>query len=174
MGRPIMHALRISLMSALLVCFALPAAAQEMTPRQKTEFAETSEKNLSNSVQRLLKQIEEANKAKDVLRLNCLNEKLGQLRGILKVVQDARVGLQEAVARENADLAEHNFRKVVISSEQGEVISAEADACAGTSGAGGGEGTRIVVTVEGEGGGDNAFGSSPSGTTRTPEASPRE
>ena len=145
-----------------------------LTAKQKVDQAESTESELEAGVERILSQIEDAQKGKDLLRLNCLNEKLGHLRGLLKVVQDAKLGLREAVARENADLEEHHYRKVAISDEQGQVILAEAEACAGATGSGGADGTRVVVTVDGDGdAGDEAFGSSPSGTTRTEEASPR-
>lgn len=168
------------------IAFAAGAVAQEsaeppgvagagMTAKQKVEHAAGTEARLEAGVERILGQIEDAQKNKDILRLNCLNEKLGHLRGLLKVVQDAKLGLREAVARENADLEEHHYRKVAISEEQGQVIIAEAEACAGATGSGGVDGTRVVVTVDGEGNsGDDAFGSSPSGTTRTEEASPHE
>ncbi len=146
-----------------------------LSSKQKLDQAINTESTLESGVERILGQIEDAQKSKDILRLNCLNEKLGQLRGLLKVVQDAKLGLREAVARENADLEEHHFRKVAISQEQGQVIIAEAEACAGSTGSGGVDGTRVVVTVDGEGeSGDDGFGSSPSGTTRTEEASPHQ
>jgi hypothetical protein len=146
-----------------------------MTAKQKVEHASNTAATLETGVERILTQIEDAQKNKDILRLNCLNEKLGHLRGLLKVVQDAKLGLREAVARENADLEEHHYRKVAISEEQGGVILAEAEACAGATGSGGVDGTRVVVTVDGDDkSGDDAFGSSPSGTTRTEEASPSQ
>lgn len=150
------------------------AVGAGMTSKQKVEHAETTEASLEEGVGRVLTQIEDAQRQKDILRLNCLNEKLGHLRGLLKVVQDAKLGLREAVARENADLEEHHYRKVTISEEQGNVILAEAEACAGVTGSGE-DGTRVVVTVDGDGEtADDSFGSSPDGTTRTEEASPRE
>ena len=146
-----------------------------MTAKQKVDHASNTASTLEAGVDRILSQIEDAQKNKDILRLNCLNEKLGHLRGLLKVVQDAKLGLREAVARENADLEEHHYRKVAISEEQGQVILAEAEACAGATGSGGVDGTRVVVTVDGDDkSGDDAFGSSPSGTTRTEEASPSQ
>ena len=47
----------------------------------------------------VLKSLEEARSEKDVLKLNCVNEKLTQIKGLLRVVQQSDVSLQEAVAK---------------------------------------------------------------------------
>ncbi len=172
---PMVVALGLLLSPAAMAVDGADLAGSDLTSKQKLDHASVTADVLEEGVNRILTQIEDAQRNKDILRLNCLTEKLGHLRGLLKVVQDAKLGLREAVARENADLEEHYYRKVAISEEQGSVILAEAEACAGATGTGGVDGTRVVVTVDGDGdAGDEAFGSSPSGTTRTEEASPRQ
>ena len=144
-----------------------------MSPREKQEFAQEAVQGLENTTNRVFRLIEEAQKKKDVVLLNCLNDKLGALRGLLKVAGDSRLNLAEAAARENLDLQEHNFRKLYIAKQQALTVTSEADACVGQVGIVTAGQTRVVVSVDGgDPGSEGGYGSSPSGSSRPPDASP--
>jgi len=169
---------------AASLALALPAVAQEPTSaeimgsdlsaKQKDEFASTTVEELDVSMATVLRMIEEATGNNDVILLNCLNEKLGLLKGLHKVAQDAKFGLAEAVARENADLQEHNFRKAYIAREQGQAVTAEAGACIGQVGTSFPGQTRVVVRFDGSDSADTDFGAADGGGTRPPDSSPVE
>ena len=128
---------------------------------------------LEATTNRILRLIEEAQKKKDVVLLNCLNDKLGALRGLLKVAGDSRLNLAEAAARENLDLQEHNFRKLFIAKKQALTVTSEADACVGQVGIVTAGQTRVVVSVEGgDTGADSGYGASSGGSSRPPDSSP--
>ena len=48
---------------------------------------------------RVLKHLEEAREERDVIKLNCVNEKLTAIKGLLKISEQADVSMQEALAR---------------------------------------------------------------------------
>ena len=149
---------------------ATPATSDEMsgrnlTVKQKKEFGTKAVGELEGSVRKLLKMIEDAQKANDLILLNCLNDKLGLLRGAQKAASDSEFNLSEAAARENADLVEHNFRKLYIAREQGLTLAAEAEACVGQVGSVPGQ-TRMVVNVDGGDSEDSDYGVASSSTTR--------
>ncbi len=148
-------------------------SGQSMSPREKQSFANEAVQGLEATTSRILRLIEDAQKKKDVVLLNCLNDKLGALRGLLKVAGDSRLNLAEAAARENLDLQEHNFRKLFIAKQQALTVTSEADACVGQVGIVTAGQTRVVVTVEGgDPGAEGGYGSSPGGSSRPPDASP--
>ena len=148
-------------------------SGSELTPTQKLAFAQSAAADLSSGTNRILGLIEEAQRRKDVLLLNCLNDKLIALRGLLKVADDSRLNLQEAIARENFDQQEHNYRKVAIADDQSKMIIAEAEACVGDLGYSQAGGTIVSVTVEGEiQTADEEFGSPSSSATRPEDSSP--
>ncbi len=177
---------RIWLSSLALVAalaLAVPALAAEeptsdeimgsdLTAKQKDDFASATVDELDASMKLVLGLIETAASTNDVILLNCLNEKLGLLKGLHKVAQDAEHGLAEAVARENADLQEHNFRKAYIAREQGQAVTAEAEACIGQVGTSFPGQTRVVVRFEGSDSADTEFGGADGGSTRPPDSSP--
>ncbi len=144
-------------------------SGRNLTVKQKREFGTKAVGELEGSVRKLLKMIEDAQKANDLILLNCLNDKLGLLRGAQKASSDAEFNLSEAAARENADLVEHNFRKLYIAREQGLTLAAEAEACVGQVGSFPGQ-TRMAVDVEGGDSEDSDYGVASSSTTR-PEPS---
>ncbi len=145
-------------------------SGRNLTLKQKKDFATKSVADLEGSVRKLLKMIEDAQKANDLILLNCLNDKLGLLRGAQKASSDSEFNLSEAAARENADLVEHNFRKLFIARDQGMTLAAEAEACVGQVGSFPGQ-TRMVVNVDGGGAEDGEYGVASSSTTRPDAAS---
>jgi len=149
-----------------------PADTANMTPRQQLDFAEEAVSDVKGGARHVLKMVEQAQKNKDVLLLNCLNEKLAGLKALLKVVEDADMAMQEAMARENNDLANHEFQKVTMAQQQASQLVVEAEACVpevGVSYAGHG---RWSVDMPEEQDDADDYLSDPSGFERAPEKSP--
>ncbi len=149
-------------------------SGHDLSGPQKNTLAEKTAAELDGRVKRVVKMIEDASKKKDIILLNCLNDKLLSLRGLHKVSVDAQHGLGEAIARENVDLEEHNFRKVFIARDQGKIVAAEADACVGQVGTSFPGQTQVVMKYDGTTEADDDFGAAPGGNTRPPDASPMD
>ncbi|HEX4620056.1 MAG TPA: hypothetical protein VH208_00690, partial [Myxococcaceae bacterium] len=79
----------------------------------------------------VLGKLEEARNTKDVVKLNCVNEKLTQIKGLLRISEQADVSLQEAVAKKEASSAEHEYIKVTIARQKVDQLRAEAEECIG-------------------------------------------
>lgn len=83
------------------------------------------------SLKDVLGKLEEARNTKDVVKLNCVNEKLTQIKGLLRISETSDVALQEAVARHEASAAEHEYTKVSIANGKVTQLRAEAEECIG-------------------------------------------
>lgn len=79
----------------------------------------------------VLGKVEEARRTKDVVKLNCANEKLTQIKGLLRISEQADVSLQEAVSRQEASSSEHEFTKVMIAQQKVGQLRSEAEECIG-------------------------------------------
>lgn len=79
----------------------------------------------------VLGKLEEARNTKDVVKLSCVNEKLTQVKGLLRISEQSDVSLQEAVARKEASGAEHEYTKVTIARQKVELLRAETEECIG-------------------------------------------
>ncbi|MDP1826699.1 MAG: hypothetical protein Q8L48_25740 [Archangium sp.] len=127
---------------AVLVVAATLSLAQAPTAPEATDASKIPDpekvKTSAESVGRMrgalkdvLQKLEEARNTKDVVKLNCVNEKLTQIKGLLRISEQSDVQLQEAVARKETATAEHEFTKVTIARSKVEQLRAEAEQCIG-------------------------------------------
>jgi hypothetical protein len=79
----------------------------------------------------VLARLEEARLVKDVVKLNCVNEKLTQIKGLLRISEQSDVALQEALARREAMTSEHEYSKVMIARQKVTLLRTEAEECIG-------------------------------------------
>ncbi len=78
-----------------------------------------------------LGKLEEARNTRDVVKLNCVNEKLTQIKGLLRISEQADVSMQEALARSEKTTADHEFTKVMIARQKVIQLRGEAEECIG-------------------------------------------
>jgi hypothetical protein len=79
----------------------------------------------------VLGKLEEARNTKDVVKLNCVNEKLTQVKGLLRISEQSDVALQEAVAKKDQTAADHEYTKVTIANSKVDGLRGEAEQCIG-------------------------------------------
>jgi hypothetical protein len=82
-------------------------------------------------LRQVLEKVEEARRSKDVVKLNCANEKLTQIKGLLRISEQADVSLQESVSRQEPPSSEHEYTKVMIAQQKVAQLRAEAEECIG-------------------------------------------
>ena len=83
----------------------------------------------------VLKRIEElqeiARKNKDVIKLNCVNDKLLQVKQLLNIADAASTNMSEAIARRDEEGRYHEFGRLTIANQQVSVLGTEAENCIG-------------------------------------------
>jgi hypothetical protein len=73
----------------------------------------------------------EARKTKDVIKLNCINDKLVQVKQLLRIADTAQTELDAAIASHDEPERYHRFSVVTISAERVAALRGEAEACVG-------------------------------------------
>jgi len=126
---------RFHLAAAVAAALALPATAQQAPARVPTgpEMLDKADKDVAamrQALKQVLQRLEESREEKDVVKLNCVNEKLTQIKGLLKVAEQADISLQEAVARRD-DSAQADLAKVGMAKGKVDQLRTEAEACVG-------------------------------------------
>lgn len=124
----------------------LKAENTQVSDKDKLSQAQSTVNRLHAILKDVLKSLEEARREKDVVKLNCVNEKLTQIKGLLRVAEQSQVALQEALARSDEDAAQHEFAKTSIAKQRAEQLRADAEQCIGQLAYVVDE--RTVVTVE--------------------------
>lgn len=128
-----------TLIAALAALFvATPAVAQDVVGDIQigggNPFLMKKASDHVSKVKAALKQtlarVEEARNEKDIVKLNCVNEKLAQIKQILNVAEGAEVALQEAVAKSDPG-ADAEYSKIAIARGKADQLRAEAEECIG-------------------------------------------
>jgi hypothetical protein len=79
----------------------------------------------------VLQKLEEARNTKDVVKLTCVNEKLIQIKALLRIAEQSDVALQEAVARRETQNTDREFTKITIARSRVDQLRAEVEQCMG-------------------------------------------
>ena len=112
-----------------------PAAALEkasdVPDPQKLERSTQALGVMREMLRQVLGKVEEARRTKDVVKLNCANEKLTQIKGLLRISENADVSLQEALSRRETSTSEHEYTKVMIAQQKVGQLRSEAEECIG-------------------------------------------
>jgi hypothetical protein len=85
---------------------------------------------VKGAMKQVLGRVEEARNEKDIVKLNCVNEKLAQIKQILNVAEGAEIALQEAVAKGDAG-ADAEYSKIAIARGKADQLGTEAAECIG-------------------------------------------
>ncbi|MDY7229015.1 hypothetical protein [Hyalangium rubrum] len=105
--------------------------ASEVPDPEKLERSAKAIAGMRTALREVLEKLEEARRTKDVVKLNCVNEKLTQIKGLLRISEQADVGLQESVARKETTSAEHEYTKVMIAQQKVSQLRSETEECIG-------------------------------------------
>lgn len=103
----------------------------ELSPREMLAEAERRIQEMQAMLTRVVEVQQVARKHKDVIRLNCVNDKLLQVKQLLNIAESARNDLVEAAAAGNEEERYHQYSQITISHEKASVLRDEADACVG-------------------------------------------
>ena len=74
---------------------------------------------------------QQARESRDIIKLNCVNDKLLQVKQLLNIADAARVTLTEAISTHNDGDRYHQYTVITISSEKARSLRDEAEACIG-------------------------------------------
>jgi hypothetical protein len=68
---------------------------------------------------------------RDLVKVNCLNEKLAAIKGFLKVSEQSYVTLSDSVARRDDEASKHHYRLIAIAGQRVDVLGEEGRVCSG-------------------------------------------
>jgi hypothetical protein len=105
--------------------------ASDVPDAQKISRSSAAVTQMRGTLKVVLTKLEEARNTKDVVKLNCVNEKLTQVKGLLRISEQSDVALQEAVAKKDETAADHEYTKVTIAQSKVETLRSEAEQCIG-------------------------------------------
>lgn len=106
-------------------------SASEVPDSEKLERSSRALVAMRDALRLVLEKVEEARRTKDIVKLSCANEKLAQIKGLLRISEQADVSLQEALARQESSVKDNEFTKVMLAQQKVGQLRAEAEECIG-------------------------------------------
>jgi hypothetical protein len=100
--------------------------AQEMVAASKDYF-----KSMGDVVKRITLLQDQSKRQKDIIRLNCVTDKLVQSKINMTIAEQSMVALQESIARADEGGRTHEFTRLTIVNQKVLVLGAEAENCIG-------------------------------------------
>jgi hypothetical protein len=101
---------------------------------EKTDFATSANKEMDAAVKKLAKAMSDAEREREAVQLLCLSKKLSSARTLTEVAEYASAAMNVAIAENNLDMAEHEFRKIAVALQKTREFAAEGEACLGDGG----------------------------------------
>jgi hypothetical protein len=86
---------------------------------------------MKQTLDHMNKLAEQARKDKDIIKLNCVNDKLIQAKGNLNLAEQSRDGLRSGASRADDGARNHEFAKLTITYQKVTVLGQEAEQCIG-------------------------------------------
>jgi hypothetical protein len=112
---------------------AAPAAVQKpsVSGQQMLDQGHEYRRQIEATVLQIQSQAQQAKADKDVIRLNCLMDKLNQARVNSMMMDQALQALQEAMSHREEGAQLHEYARITIINQKVQVLRTEADACVG-------------------------------------------
>jgi len=107
-------------------------AEKEVDPSQYLDNAAESIQQMEDAEQATLLLLKEARESKDAVRLSCVNAKLTAMKGMIRISQEAKSQLRDALAADAKDNARYQYAKIRVSARKVQQLLNSAQACAGS------------------------------------------
>ncbi len=124
--------LAVVLMGALAATAAgaQQAGSQPAGDADRLGAAAGSIARMKAALTQVLGRAEQARNEKDVVKLNCVNEKLTQIRALIKVAEQADAALRESLATKDSG-GDAEFSKIAIARRKVEGLRTDSEQCVG-------------------------------------------
>lgn len=103
----------------------------KLDPKEMLRETDAMINEMQGMLERVVALQQVARKQKDVIRLNCVNDRLIQVKKLLNIAEASRTDMVEAIAAENERERYHQYTKVRITYENVSVLRNEAEGCVG-------------------------------------------
>jgi hypothetical protein len=127
----------------------LPGVSGENIPDdEKIARVKEAVDKMNDILNKVIHHLQGAREEKDIVKLNCVNEKLTSIKGLLRIATQSVVTLLENVARKDQVASQQEYSKIMIAHQKCEQLAAESEACVGELAVYSGETTVTMDPIE--------------------------
>lgn len=121
--------------------------AEQLSPAETVKQARDYKQKMTDTSGRIDKLLDKAKKQKDVIKINCLQDKSSKVKGHISVADQSMSTLNTAVSRGDDGARQHEFLRLTILVQKVIVLGTEAENCIGEDVSYVGE-TKVEVDVD--------------------------
>lgn len=103
----------------------------KLSPAEMAQSADEQLDKLRDTLSRLVELRQVARQSKDVIKLNCVNDKLLLYKQLVNIAESAKTDMTEAIAQGDDPGRYHYYGQMVLAREKGEALRNDAEACIG-------------------------------------------
>jgi hypothetical protein len=118
-----------------------------LTPQQQLRAVSRMIEQMVVARRTVSQMLDRAQQEHDIIKVNCLNDKLTQIDVAIRSAREHQELLQTAVSVNNDNQRNHEYSLITIFQQREQALEIEARQCVGEESAGFGEGTEIGVRV---------------------------
>jgi hypothetical protein len=119
----------------------------QLTPQQQLQNTARIIAEMGVARRNVSQMLDRANQERDIIKVNCLNDKLTQIDVAIRSAREHQELLQTAVSVSNDNQRNHEYALIVIFQQRVRALDVEARQCVGEDAAGFGEGTEIGLRI---------------------------
>lgn len=103
----------------------------QLSEEEMRTGADSAMEDLRTTLERLIELREVARQSQDIIKLNCVNDKLLLLKQVVNIAEESKTDLSQALAENKKDDAQFHYGKVQLAREQADTQRNEAEGCIG-------------------------------------------
>lgn len=127
--------------------FGQAAQQSALSGREQLAQADRYLVKMESTAANIRRELESARAARDVVKSLCLNDKLSQMDIAMRSARDRRAALEQAISRQDTELAGHEMTVLDVLNKRVEQLTREASQCIGVDAYYIGE-SRVTVTID--------------------------
>ncbi len=105
---------------------------ESLSEQQKLDRAASKIKEMRNTESNIAQLLERVrDEERDILKINCINEKHAAIKGFVKISEQGYVNLQEAVDKGDGTASTHHYTLISVAHQKVQTLSEEARLCTG-------------------------------------------
>jgi phage terminase small subunit len=105
--------------------------ASKISTPDKKKNAEKMVSESRGALARVTELLFQARETNDMVQRNCVNEKLTQIKGLLRLSEAASVSMYEAMGKGADDVTNHEYTKIAVAHQKTQLLRTEAEQCVG-------------------------------------------
>jgi hypothetical protein len=121
--------------------------AEQLSPSETVKQAREYKQKMTDTSGRIDRLLDKAKKQKDVIKINCLQDKSTKVKGHIAVADQSMTTMNTAVSRSDDGARQHEFLRLTILVQKVIVLGTEAENCIGEDVSYVGE-TKVQVEVD--------------------------